>query len=248
MIDAAAPAPAARHPIEIAPSILSADFARLGEHVAEALDGGVRRIHVDVMDGHFVPNLSVGPQVVEALRAVATAHGAVLDVHLMIEQPERYVHEFARAGADALTVHFEATPHLFRTTDTVRSLGKAAGVALNPATPLGSLEEILPNVDLVLVMSVDPGFGGQHFIPGSVLKIARLRRTLEERGLGHVAISVDGGVGERNIGADARAGASIAVAGSSVFGANAGRTGGRHVADNLARLRAAAERGAHGPA
>ncbi|HVG98901.1 MAG TPA: ribulose-phosphate 3-epimerase [Chloroflexota bacterium] len=238
----AGPAPA---PLEIAPSILAADFARLGEHVAEALEAGARRIHIDVMDGHFVPNLSVGTQVVEALRPLATAHGAILDVHLMIERPERFLAEFARAGADAMTVHVEATPHLFRATETVRQLGKAAGVAINPATPVGALEEILPGVDLVLLMSVDPGFGGQRFIPGSVDKTARMRRLLDERGLGHIPISVDGGVGEGSIGPLARAGASIAVAGSSVFGPGPGAAhpGRRSVAENLARLRAAAARG-----
>jgi ribulose-phosphate 3-epimerase len=242
---AGAAAPRESAPLVIAPSILSADFARLGEHVAETLEAGVRRIHIDVMDGHFVPNLSVGTHVVESLRPLATAHGAILDLHLMVEQPERYLAEFARAGADAMTVHFEATPHLFRATETIRHLGKAAGVAINPATPIAALEEILPNVDLVLLMSVDPGFGGQRFIPGSVDKTARMRRLLDERGLGHIPISVDGGVGEGSIGPVARAGASIAVAGSAVFGPGPGAAhpGRRSVAENLARLRAAAARG-----
>jgi ribulose-phosphate 3-epimerase len=229
--------------IEIAPSILSADFARLGAHVAEALAAGARRIHVDVMDGHFVPNITVGPLVVEALRPLASDHGALLDVHLMIAEPERYLDDFARAGADALTVHVEATSHLFRALAAVRALGKAAGVALNPATPLGALEEILPYADLVLVMSVEPGFGGQRFIPGSAEKVARLRRSLEQRGLSGVAVSVDGGIGEATIGAVARAGATIAVAGSAVFG----EAGGRSVAENLARLREAATAGAPDP-
>jgi ribulose-phosphate 3-epimerase len=222
--------------IEIAPSILAADFTRLGAHVEEALDAGARRIHVDVMDGRFVPNISVGPLVVEALRPVATARGALLDVHLMIVEPERYLQDFATAGADAITVHAEATPHLHRAVCAVRDLGKAAGVALNPATPLGVLEEILPHLDLVLVMTVDPGFGGQRFIAGGAEKVARLRRLLDASEQRGIALSVDGGVGEDTIGAVARAGATIAVAGSAVFGSAGGRT----VAGNLDRLRAAA--------
>ena len=211
--------------IEIAPSILAADFAHLGAQVQEALDGGARRIHVDVMDGRFVPNISVGPLVVAALRPQVQAAGGTLDVHLMILEPERYLEDFARAGAGALTVHVEAAGHLHRAVQAVRAMGVAAGVALNPATPLGALEEILPLLDQVLLMSVDPGFGGQGFIPGSVDKIARLRRLLDERGLEGVDLAVDGGIGEGTIGAVARAGATVAVAGSAVFGT--GRGGGR---------------------
>jgi ribulose-phosphate 3-epimerase len=222
--------------IEIAPSILSADFSRLGEQVEEALVAGTRRIHVDVMDGRFVPNISVGPLVVEALKPLAQRYGAVLDVHLMIVEPERYLADFAHAGADALTVHVEASVHLHRTVEAIRSHRAQAGVALNPATSLSVLEEVLPALDSVLVMTVDPGFGGQGFIAGSLDKIARLRRILDQRGLGQVALCVDGGINRETIGGVARAGATIAVAGSAVFGAAAGRS----VAENVGLLREAA--------
>ncbi|HEX2515953.1 MAG TPA: ribulose-phosphate 3-epimerase [Chloroflexota bacterium] len=178
------------------------------------------------------------------------AAGGTLDVHLMILEPERYLEDFARAGAGALTVHVEAAGHLHRAVQAVRAMGVAAGVALNPATPLGALEEILPLLDQVLLMSVDPGFGGQGFIPGSVDKIARLRRLLDERGLEGVDLAVDGGIGEGTIGAVARAGATVAVAGSAVFGTGEGRgaegeessrRAGRSIAQNLAALRRAAQ-------
>jgi ribulose-phosphate 3-epimerase len=222
--------------IEIAPSILSADFGRLGEHVAEALNAGARRIHVDVMDGRFVPNISVGPLVVAALKPLAQRYGAILDVHLMIVEPERYLGDFVRAGADALTVHVEAAVHLHRTVETIRGHRVLAGVALNPATPLSVLEEVLPSVDAVLVMTVDPGFGGQGFIAGGLDKIGRLRGILDRRGLGHVALCVDGGINRETIGGVVRAGATIAVAGSAVFGAVPGRS----VAENIRVLREAA--------
>jgi len=219
-------------PIKLAPSILSADFARLGEQVREAEAAGADWIHVDVMDGHFVPNLTVGPLIVRALRPITTLP---LDVHLMIEQPERYLADFVAAGADGLTVHVETCPHLHRTVQQIRELGVRAGVALNPATPLVSLEPILPDVDLVLVMSVNPGFGGQSYIPGSTGRIARLRAMLDALGSA-AALEVDGGINPETIGGAVRAGATVLVAGSAVFNDRA------PVADNLRRLRAHTER------
>src|SRR5438552_12408064 len=168
--------------VKLAPSILAADFARLGAQVAEAEQAGADRIHVDVMDGHFVPNLSMGPLVVAALRPLAERAGAVLEVHLMIAEPDRFLDAFSHAGATAMTVHVEACPHLHRTVNAIRRLAAQPGVALNPATPLAALEEILPDVDVVLVMSVDPGFGGQAFIPATIGKVARLRAELVRRG------------------------------------------------------------------
>ncbi len=219
---------------KLAPSILSADFARLGEQVREAEAAGADWIHVDVMDGHFVPNLTIGPLIVRALRPVTTLP---LDVHLMIEQPERYLAAFAAAGADGLTVHVETCPHLHRTVQQIRELGVRAGVALNPATPLVSLEPILPDVDLVLVMSVNPGFGGQSYIPGSTERIARLRAMLDALG-STAALEVDGGINPETIGGAVQAGATVLVAGSAVFNDRA------PVADNIRRLRAHA--GRHG--
>jgi ribulose-phosphate 3-epimerase len=201
----------------IAPSILAADFRRLGEQVSETMAAGIRRIHIDVMDGHFVPNISMGPLVVEALRPLAEKAGAVLEVHLMIDEPDRYLGDFSRAGAGAMTVHFEACPHIHRTVHNIRTLNAQPGVALNPATPLTMLEDILPDIDVALLMSVDPGFGGQKFIAATVDKVARLREMLVRRGLDRVEIEVDGGVGEGNIAELARAGMTIAVAGTSVF-------------------------------
>lgn len=199
--------------LKIAPSILSADFARLGEHVREAEAAGVDWIHVDVMDGHFVPNITIGPLIVRALRPVTTLP---LDVHLMIEQPERYLADFAKAGADILTVHVETCPHLHRTIQQIKELGAKAGVTLNPATPLSSIMGILPDVDLALIMSVNPGFGGQSYIPASTTKITQLRAMLNDIG-SEAELEVDGGVNPTTIATVAEAGATVLVAGSAIF-------------------------------
>ncbi len=197
--------------IKIAPSILSADFARLGEEVRAIASADY--VHVDVMDGHFVPNLTIGPPVVVALRKVTDLP---LDVHLMIENPDLYIPAFAEAGADIITVHQEACIHLHRTVQLIKGCGKRAGVSINPATPAATLEMILDDLDLVLVMSVNPGFGGQSFIPSALTKIDQLRREIDRRGL-KVELEVDGGVKTDNIGLIARAGADVFVAGSAVF-------------------------------
>lgn len=218
------------HSFKIAPSILSADFAHLGAQVAEAEAGGADWVHVDVMDGHFVPNLTIGPLVVQALRPVTTLP---LDVHLMIEAPERYLEDFARAGADVLTVHWEACTHLHRTLQQIRELGVKAGVSLNPATPVSVLEEVLSEVDLVLLMSVNPGFGGQSYIPSSTAKIRKLRQLMRECESAAL-VEVDGGVNAQTIREVVVAGADVLVAGSAVFNDR------KSVAENLSDLRKAA--------
>jgi ribulose-phosphate 3-epimerase len=217
--------------ITIAPSILSSDFARLADGVAEAEAGGADWIHVDVMDGHFVPNITIGVPVVAALRKVTDLP---LDVHLMIENPADYVDAFADAGADWLTVHQEASVHLHRTVEAIQHHGVRAGVSLNPATPVGTLEEIVPYLDMVLIMSVNPGFGGQSFIPSSTAKVARVRALLEEAGRPDVEIQVDGGIGPDTAGEVAGAGATVLVAGSAIY------RGAGSVAENIAAIRKAA--------
>ena len=200
--------------IQFAPSILSADFSRLGDEIRAVDQAGAEVIHVDVMDGHFVPNITIGPLVVKAARQVTTR---VLDVHLMIENADRYLEAFAEAGADWITVHVEAGPHLHRTVSRIRELGKKAGVVLNPATPLESLDFILEEVDLVMLMSVNPGFGGQSFIPSTLRKISRLKKRIDELGLA-VGIEIDGGISPVTISEVAEAGANIFVAGSAIYG------------------------------
>jgi ribulose-phosphate 3-epimerase len=200
--------------IKIAPSILSADFARLGEEIKAIEVAGADYVHVDVMDGHFVPNITIGPLVVEAIRPVTSLP---LDVHLMIENPDDYIPAFAEAGADIIVVHAEAVRHLHRTLQLIKSLGKKAGVSLNPATSLSSLDIILPELDLVLLMTVNPGFGGQSFINGSLEKIAELRQRIDHLGM-PIELEVDGGVKVDNIEQIAAAGADVFVAGSAVFG------------------------------
>jgi ribulose-phosphate 3-epimerase len=200
--------------VKIAPSILSADFARLGEEIQDAERGGADWIHVDVMDGHFVPNITIGPLIVESIRPVTKLP---LDVHLMIEEPDRYIPQFAKSGADILTVHQEACRHLHRTLSLIKEQGAKAGVVLNPATPLVTIESVLEDVDLVLLMTVNPGFGGQTFIHSVLPKIKALRQMLDERGLGRVEIEVDGGVNPQTARLCEQAGATVLVAGSAVF-------------------------------
>jgi len=200
--------------IHIAPSILSADFSRLGDEIRAAEKGGAGLIHVDVMDGHFVPNITIGPMIVKAARR-ATA--LPLDCHLMITDPDQYIEAFSRAGATMISVHVEAVVHLHRTVSLIKDHGCKAGVAINPATPLVDLEEILPFIDYCLVMSVNPGFGGQSFIGTSLDKISRLRDMIDARGL-EIQIEVDGGIDIDNVGAVVKAGARWIVAGTAVFG------------------------------
>ncbi len=200
--------------LEIAPSILSADFTRLGEEIRALEAGGAAILHVDVMDGRFVPNITIGLPVVKSIRKTTNL---TIDCHLMIIEPNRYAVEFVKAGADMVSVHVEADPHLQRTLTAIREAGGAAGAAINPATPLGSLEEILPFADYIVLMSVNPGFGGQKFIPTSTDKVRRLRRMISERGL-KTRIEIDGGIDAANIELVVAAGAEIVVSGTGVFG------------------------------
>lgn len=218
--------------VKLAPSLLSADFARLADAIAELEAGGADWVHVDVMDGRFVPNLTIGPPVVAALRQVTALP---LDVHLMVEAPDHLLDAFARAGANVITVHQEACVHLHRTIERIRELGARPGVSINPATPVAALDDILPFVDLVLIMTVNPGFGGQRFIHTSPARIAAVRRALDERNLPDVEIEVDGGISPATAPDVVVAGATVLVAGAAVFNTTAS------VADNLAALRAAAE-------
>jgi ribulose-phosphate 3-epimerase len=202
-------------PAGVAPSILAADFARLGEQVGAVLEAGARTIHVDVMDGHFVPALSMGPAVVDALSRQVHDAGGYVDVHLMVERPERHVAEFAAAGADGITIHFEATPHSNYALAAVRDAGCRAGLALCPGTPAEAVSELVDGLDLVLCMTVNPGWGGQRFLPGSLAKLERLRALIGDR----PALEVDGGIDAETVGPCAAAGATVFVAGSAVFGA-----------------------------
>lgn len=223
--------------IRVAPSILSADFGRLAEEVRAAEAAGADWIHVDVMDGRFVPNITIGPVVVQAVRA---ATKLPLDVHLMIVEPERYVADFAKAGADVISVHVEASPHLHRTLQIIRSLGKKAGVVLNPHTPEESIRHVLGDLDLVLVMSVNPGFGGQSFLPSALPKLRSLRESIDRAGL-DVMLEVDGGVAPGGTNRQViEAGARMLVAGSAVFGK--GGEEGRSFDALVARYRAAIDK------
>ncbi len=213
--------------IGIVPSILSADFTRLGEQVREAEAAGAQRIQVDIMDGHFVPNITMGPMIVEAVRRCTTLP---VEAHLMISNPEKYIEDFARAGADVIIVHQEVSPHLHRIIQQIKAEGKMAAIALTPSTPVFMLEDILSLLDMVLIMTVNPGFGGQEFIPETLPKITRLRQVLEERGL-QCDIEVDGGIHERTVPQVVRAGANLLVAGSAVYNDQ------ESVAQAIARLR-----------
>jgi ribulose-phosphate 3-epimerase len=215
--------------IGLVPSVLSADFTRLGEQVREAEAAGAQRIQIDVMDGHFVPNITMGPMTIAAIRRCTSLP---LEAHLMITNPEEYIEDFARAGADVIIFHQEVTPHLHRVIQQIKAAGKQAGVALTPSTPVFMLEDILPLLDMVLIMTVNPGFGGQEFVPEMLPKIARIRHMLDQRDL-HCDVEVDGGIHEGTIAQVVRAGANLIVAGSAVFNEH------ESVAQAMERLRKA---------
>ncbi len=218
---------------KLAPSILTADFSCLGEQVSDAIDAGANFIHIDVMDGHFVPPITIGPLIVSSLRPIADKKDVILDVHLMIENPDHQIADFAKAGADIITVHVEACANLKDTIQLIRSLNVRPGVTLKPNTPLSAIETVLPEVDLVLIMSVEPGYGGQSYIPSSTEKISRLRHMLDENSLTHIELEVDGGIKAHNIATVAHAGASVLVVGSAVFNDT------NSVRENMAALREA---------
>jgi ribulose-phosphate 3-epimerase len=218
--------------VKLAPSILAADFARLGEQVKEAERAGADRIHVDVMDGHFVPNISIGAVVVQSLRPITRLH---LETHLMISDPDLYLEEFAEAGSDSLLVHWEGNNNLHRTVQRIKALGKRPGIVINPATPASALEEILQDVDQVLVMTVNPGFGGQHFIATTVPKIRRVRQMIEQVKPG-CDLEVDGGIDPKTAPLTVEAGANVLVAGSAIFNAKEG------IAAAMQRLQATVEK------
>ena len=199
--------------VKIAPSILSADFSKLGEEIIAVEKGGADYIHVDVMDGHFVPNITIGPLIVEAIRPITKLP---LDVHLMIENPDQYIEAFAKAGADFITVHVEACRHLHRTVQNIKSFGIKAGVVLNPATPVESIQHIIGDIDMVLLMSVNPGFGGQKFIPEVLPKIRKVKEMAEQKGL-DIEIEIDGGVNSETAKLCIEAGANVLVAGSAIY-------------------------------
>ena len=221
-----------RNKIKIAPSILSADFSRLGDQVEEAEKAGSDYIHIDVMDGHFVPNITIGPGIVAAVRRRT---GLPLDVHLMIESPELYIESFARAGASIITVHIEACNHIHRVVQSIKEAGARAGVSLNPGTPLEAIYEIIPYVDLLLLMTVNPGFGGQEFIPTMIAKIERLRNILDEQ-KSSAELEVDGGINEKTARETVKVGAGVLVAGAAVFNA------GVSVAEAVQRIKRSAIR------
>ena len=217
--------------IKIAPSILSADFSRLESQIREACAAGIEYLHIDVMDGHFVPNITVGQPVIKAIKPIAREANIPLDVHLMVSNPDPLLDSFIEAGADYLNVHVEACTHLHRVIQHISERGVKTGITLNPATPLVMIEEVLPLVDLVLLMSVNPGFGGQSYIPSSTKKIKRLRQMLTERNLSHIELEVDGGIKANNVAEIVEAGASIVVAGTAIFNQKS------TIAENIAALR-----------